>query len=159
MLLDLSPDLVMCPNQKTRKYAYFRISCVFWFGHFPMSGIKSESIFLIKCYIINVFFCFFCISSQKNAFPKMDFQLYFQKVIWVGGGHFFCRHFFLKKQNTPSFSQVLVVTCPKPNSVTALISPSSPFGAGTYIYRTSQHYNINTENLQRMLLLNKKYSK
>ena len=36
---------VMC------KYAHLR---VFWFGHFPRSGIESESSFLIKCYIITV---------------------------------------------------------------------------------------------------------
>ena len=43
MLLALIPDLGKCPNQKTheiRKYAYLR---VFWFGHFPRSGIESES--------------------------------------------------------------------------------------------------------------------
>ena len=54
---------------------------------------------------------------------KMDFPLYFEKVIWVGGGLFFCRNFFLKKPNTPEYAQVLVVTCPKLNSVTALLSP------------------------------------
>ena len=52
----------------------------------------------------------------------MDFPLYFEKVIWVGGGHFFRRNFFLKKPNTPEYAQVLVVTCPKPNYVAALLS-------------------------------------
>ena len=53
----------------------------------------------------------------------MDFPLYFEKVIWVGGGNFFRQIFFLKKPNTPEYAQVLVVTWAKPNSVTALLSP------------------------------------
>ena len=53
----------------------------------------------------------------------MDFPLYFEKVIWVGGGLFFGRIFFLKKPNTPEYAQVLVVTWAKLNSVTALLSP------------------------------------
>ena len=58
----------------------------------------------------------------KNGVPKMDFPLYFQKVIWVGD--IFCDEiFFLKKPNTPKYAQVSVVTCPKANSVDALLSP------------------------------------
>ena len=53
----------------------------------------------------------------------MDFPLYFQKEIWDGGDSFFCQQFFLKKPNTPKYAQVLVVTYPKLNSVTALLSP------------------------------------
>ena len=64
--------------------------------------------------------------SKETAFQKMDFPSYFQKVIWVGGTHFFRRHFYLKKPNTPEYAQVLVLTCPKINSVTALFSPPPP---------------------------------
>ena len=53
----------------------------------------------------------------------MDFPLYLEKGIWVGEGIFFPRNFFLKKPNTPEYAQVLVVTCPKLNFVTALLSP------------------------------------
>ena len=75
------PDLVKCPNQKTRKYVYLRISCVFWFGHFPRCGIKSKSSFLIKCYIITVpNFFVSSVLSQKMTFQKMEFPLYSQKV-------------------------------------------------------------------------------
>ena len=49
----------------------------------------------------------------------MDFPLYFQNVIWPGGGHF-----FIIKQ----FSQDLVVMWAKPNSVTPLLSPLLPLG-------------------------------
>ena len=38
------------------KYTYLP---VFWFGHFPRFGIKSENSFLIKCYIISVRNLFF----------------------------------------------------------------------------------------------------
>ena len=38
-------------NTEMCKYPYFR---VFWFGHFPRSGVESESSFLIKYYIITV---------------------------------------------------------------------------------------------------------
>ena len=53
----------------------------------------------------------------------MDFPLYFQNVIWPGGGHFLLQKKILKKSNTPKYAQVLVVTWAKPNSVTALLSP------------------------------------
>ena len=53
----------------------------------------------------NMQICVFCISC----------------VFW--GGHFFRRKFFLKKPSTPEYAQVLVVTCPKLNSVAALLSP------------------------------------
>ena len=74
MILDLGKG----PNQKTRKYAYLRISCAFWFEHFPRSGIKSESSFLKKV-LYN--YCskqkFWRVLFQKVAFQKMDFPLYF----------------------------------------------------------------------------------
>ena len=56
----------------------------------------------------------------------MDFQSHFHKVIWVVGGTFFCHNFCLKKPNNQEYAQVLVVTCPKPNSVIALLFPPPP---------------------------------
>ena len=53
----------------------------------------------------------------------MVFLLYFQKVIFFGGDNFFTKKFFLKKSNTPEYTQVLVVTWAKLNSVTTLLSP------------------------------------
>ena len=53
----------------------------------------------------------------------MDFPLYFQNVIWPGGGIFLKQFFFLKKPNIPKYAKDLVVTWAKPNSVTALLSP------------------------------------
>ena len=53
----------------------------------------------------------------------MDFLLYCQNVIWVGGESFFCQKICLKKPNTPEYAQVLVVLWAKLNSVTALLSP------------------------------------
>ena len=120
---DLILDLGKCPNQKTheiRKYLYL---CVFWLGHFPRSRIESKNS-LIKCYKITLLNFFSRVFSQNIAFLKMDFPLYFQQVIWVGGGHFFL--IFLKKPNNPEYGQVLVVTCTKFNSVTALLSPPTP---------------------------------
>ena len=52
----------------------------------------------------------------------MDFPLYFQTVIWVGGP-FFCRIFLKKKPNTQEYAQLLLATWAKLNSVTALLSP------------------------------------
>ena len=52
----------------------------------------------------------------------MDFQLYFQKVILVGG-QFFLHHLGLKKPNTPEYAKVLFITWAKLSSVTALLSP------------------------------------
>ena len=42
-------------------------------------------------------------------FKKMDFPLYFQKVIWLREDGFYKQHFFLKKPNTLEYAQVLVV--------------------------------------------------
>ena len=60
---------------------------------------------------------------------KMDFPLYFHKVIWWGGQNFACQIFFLKKPSTLEYAHVLVVKWEKPNSVTALLSshPNSGF--------------------------------
>ena len=63
----------------------------------------------------------------KNGVPKNGFPIVFSKSDLGGGGHIFRRNFFLKKPNTPEYAQVLVVTCPKLNSVTALLSPHPTF--------------------------------
>ena len=44
-------------------------------------------------------------------------------MIWVGGGQFFRRIFFLIKPITTEYAKVLVVTWAKLNSVSALLSP------------------------------------
>ena len=91
---DLFPDLGKCPNQKTheiRKYAYL---CVFSLGHFPRPGIESENSFWDKVLYIYCLSVFQERFVPKNGVPKMDFQLYFQKVIWVEGGHFFSAEIF-----------------------------------------------------------------
>ena len=102
------------------KYTYLP---VFWFGHFPRSGIESESNFLIKCYIITVLN--FYLGAFRSVFKKVKkwiFHCILKK--WFGwGGTFFCRNFFLKNPNTPEYAQVLLVTCPKLISFTALLSP------------------------------------
>ena len=73
-------------------------------------------------YCFKFFWGAFC---PKNGVPKN--ALYFQKVIWVGGGNFFLIIFFSsEKPNTLEHAQVLVVMCPKLNSVTALLSPPPP---------------------------------
>ena len=59
----------------------------------------------------------------KNGLPKIRFPILFSKRYLGGGGQFFCQHFYLKKPNIPEYSQVLVVTWAKLNSVTALLSP------------------------------------
>ena len=98
---------------------------VFWFGHVPRSRIKSKGIFLIKCYIITFLKTncgAFCPTKWRS---KRNFPLYFQQVIWVGGGgDIFLPKFFsssLEKPNTPEYAQVLVVTWAKLNSFTALL--------------------------------------
>ena len=57
------------------------------------------------------------------ALKKLIFHCIFKKWFGWGGEHFCCQHFFLKKPNTLEYAQVLVVTCPKLSSVTALLSP------------------------------------
>ena len=57
-------------------HAYLRISCVFGFGHFLRSGIKSESIFFYKVLYISCSKNFvWNVSSKKMTFQKMNFQL------------------------------------------------------------------------------------
>ena len=66
----------------------------FRLGHLLKSKIESESNFLIKSYIdtiikkIGVFWSIF----KKSQ--KMDFPLYFEKLIWLGGDIFFEEFFF-----------------------------------------------------------------
>ena len=64
----------------------------------------------------------------KNGVPKNGFPIVFSKSDLGGGKQFFRRNFFLKKPNTPEYAQVLVVTCPRLNSVTALLSPPPNIG-------------------------------
>ena len=58
----------------------------------------------------------------KNGFPIL-----FSKSDLVGGGRF-CDKKILKKLNTTEYAQVLVVTCPKPNSFAALLFPPYQYG-------------------------------
>ena len=93
-------------NQNTRKYTYLGISCVFWFGHFLRSEIKSKSSFLVKkCYIMAVlnFFEAFC---PKKWHLKKLFLILFSKSDLVGGGQICCQNCYLKKpkpRNRPKF--------------------------------------------------------
>ena len=108
------------------QHANLRISCIFWFGHFPRSGIKSDSSFLMKCYIITVLkknpgaFC-----PKKWRSKKWISHCIFKKRFWLGWGmgQFFTDIFFLKKPSTPEYAQVLVVMWAKLKSVAALLSP------------------------------------
>ena len=83
MLLDSIFDLGKCPNRKTHESE----SAFFWLGHFARSKIKSESIFLIKYYIIN--------SKKKRAFwplfnkVKNGFPLVFSNLARKGSMGFF----------------------------------------------------------------------
>ena len=62
---------------------------------------------------------------SKNGVPKNGFLIVFSKsdLGWGGGWVVFSPNFFLEKAKHPKYAQVLVVTCPKLNSVTALLSP------------------------------------
>ena len=86
MFSDLISDLGKWPNQKTheiRKYTYLH---VFWFGHFPRSGIKSESRFLIRCYIITVLKKNLERFVLINGVKKNGFPIVFSKRDLGGGG-------------------------------------------------------------------------
>ena len=64
----------------------------------------------------------------KNKNKKI-FHCIFKKWFGCGGGgveKILWRKNILKKPNTPECAQVLVVTCPKPNFVAALLSPPPP---------------------------------
>ena len=103
LLSDLIPEIGKCPNQKTdeiRKFAYMR---VFWFGHFPRSGIESKNRFLIKCYIITVLKKFLERIVQKNGVPKNGFLIVFSKSD-LGGGTHFSPKFFSEKAKHPGIS-------------------------------------------------------
>ena len=65
--------------------------------------------------------------QKKMALQKIDFPFYFQKCIWVEGTYFVTKKKFPKNSNTPEHTQVLVVTCPKLNSVAARLSPHPLF--------------------------------
>ena len=108
-------------NTQICVFAHFRIFC---FGHFPRSGIESKNSFLKKVlynYCSKFFLERFGQYLQKEK--KWISHCILKKGIWVGwGGIFFNFFFLLKKPNNPEYAQVLVVTCPKLNSVTALLS-------------------------------------
>ena len=123
------------------KYTYLG---VFWFGHFTRYGIKSKKQFFDKVLYNYCSKNFLKRFVPKNCVPKMDFPLYFQKMIWVGD--IFCDEiFFLKKPNTPKYAQVSVVTCPKANSVDALLSPPPcPYLRLKKLLHSMGFYGINT---------------
>ena len=62
-------------------------------------------------------------------FFKNGFLIAFSKSD-LGGGADFVTKKFLKKPNKPEYAQVLVVTCPKLNSVAALLPPPHSGPAG-----------------------------
>ena len=73
------------------------------------------SIFLFKLFFFENF-------NHHKECSKMDFPLYFQKVIWVGGTDFVTTIFSEKAKHTgicPSFGG----TCSKHMSFAALLSP------------------------------------
>ena len=51
----------------------------------------------------------------------MEFHIVFSKSDFCGEDSFFDDFFLLKKPKTPEYAKVLVVTCPKLNSVTDLL--------------------------------------
>ena len=87
-----------------------------WFGHFPRSGIKSESSLFIKCYIINVLNFLFGAIRPKKALKKWVSHCIFKK--WFGWGEvcFFAIFFLSKKAKhpwiCPSFSGDLILSLP-----------------------------------------------
>ena len=116
--------IINCHKNNCGKWkidVYLRISCVFWFGHFPRSRIKSKSSYFDKVqynYCSNFFVERFV---PKNGAKKL-FPIVFKKWFF-GGTVFFAEIFVCKKPNTPESAQVLAIMCPKLNSVTALLSP------------------------------------
>ena len=73
-------------NTDMCNYAYFR---VFWFGHFPRSGVESESSFLIKYYIITVLNFFLERFGQYLKKSKNGFPIVFSNLARpMGGGNF-----------------------------------------------------------------------
>ena len=92
-------------------------------------GSNPKKYFLIKCYIITVLNICGAFRPKKWRSNKWIINYSFKKWFWWGG-QFFRQKFFLKKPNTLEYAQVLVVMCPKPNSVTALLSPTPQHKAG-----------------------------
>ena len=89
----------------------------------PTGPIRSSSrdVRLSVCLSVLNFFpeCF----VPKNAVPKNGFPIVFSKSDLGGGGTYFVTNIFSEKAKHTEYAQVLVVTCPKPNSVAALLSP------------------------------------
>ena len=128
------PDLGKCPNQKRheiRKYAYLR---VFMVSALPEVRNQFQKPFFDKVvYNYCSKFFWWSVSSQKMTFRKMDFPLYFQKVIWLGGT-FLSAILFLKKPSPSEYAQVLVVMWTKHNHVTALLSPRPTIGGFEFCF-------------------------
>ena len=93
------PEVPEPEKHEICKYMYL---CVFWFGHFLRSGIKSESSFLIKCYN-NYCSIFFCVQRlvPKYSVPKNGFPIVFSKNNLGGWKPFFWRIFFYEKAKHP----------------------------------------------------------
>ena len=87
------------------------------------SVIKSESIFFffIKYYISTVLN--FCLELfvPRNCVKKWISHCIFKK--WFGWGDIFRDKKILKEPNTNEYCQVLVVLCPKLNSIAAILCP------------------------------------
>ena len=144
MLSDLIPDLKKCPNQKIREFTYFKC-----FLDRALPEIKNQ---IWKQFSDKVLYKY-CSKKNlehfgpKNDVPKMDFPLYFLKVIWLGG-HILWQKIILKKPNTPEYAQVLVVACQKLNSVAALLI--SKYFSRVVIFVTSllcYPCNVSTKNV------------
>ena len=110
LLLKVILDLMKCPNQKMHESE----SAGYLVGHFPWSRISEV--------VYNYGSHFFGEHFGQYLKTKMDFPLYFQKVIWPGADSF-CSKKILKKPNTSEYALVLVVTWAKLNSVPALLFP------------------------------------
>ena len=125
-------DFGKCPNQKMHESesAGFLVWAlpVVW-NHF------WKQIFNKVLYNYRSKFFFGAFRSVFKKSQKMNFPLYFEKVIWVGWDIFFCRNVLLKKPNTSEYAQVLVVTWVKLDSVNALLSSH----LGPCVFKTTYH--------------------
>ena len=114
ILSKLILDLGKCPNQKMHESKVQ----VFQFGRFPKTEISYKSIFLKFFYINTVLNFFLWAFWLVLKVKKRIFHCIF-KMRFGWGGALFINKLITKKQNTPKYAYVLVVTWPKPNSITA----------------------------------------
>ena len=93
MLSDSILDLRKCPNRKMHESEH-----AFFPGHFARSKIESESIYLMKYYIITIPKNWGAFQPTFNKVKKMDFPLYFQILHRRFQGFFFKlgSYFFFK---------------------------------------------------------------